>query len=188
MEQDNKVDFPTFGKPTKPTSAITLSSSRTSSSNASCPGCAYFGACMEEVAKCWLPSPPFPPVKIICLLFSPDISAITLSVVASRIMVPAGTWMTRSSPFFPWQFRFFPSSPFSAAHLCLWRKSFNVFMLSSTSKMISPPFPPSPPSGPPSGTYFSRRKLTWPLPPFPDFIIIFALSANIIFYLIIDCD
>src|SRR5579863_5452970 len=31
----------------------------------------------------------------------------------------------------------------------------------------SPPRPPSPPSGPPSGTYFSRRKLTAPRPPDP---------------------
>src|SRR4029077_14218694 len=30
-----------------------------------------------------------------------------------------------------------------------------------------PPRPPSPPSGPPSGTYFSRRKLTAPRPPGP---------------------
>src|SRR5258708_23948651 len=30
------------------------------------------------------------------------------------------------------------------------------------------PLPPSPPSGPPLGTYFSRRKLMQPAPPFPE--------------------
>ena len=34
--------------------------------------------------------------------------------------------------------------------------------------MTLPPFPPSPPSGPPLGTNFSRLKLTFPAPPFPD--------------------
>jgi len=33
--------------------------------------------------------------------------------------------------------------------------------------MTSPPWPPSPPSGPPRGTNFSRRKLTQPRPPSP---------------------
>ena len=41
----NNVDLPTLGNPTRPTSAITLSSRRTHNSCASCPGCAYLGAC-----------------------------------------------------------------------------------------------------------------------------------------------
>src|SRR6266852_2529429 len=41
-----------------------------------------------------------------------------------------------------------------------------------------PPFPPSPPEGPPRGTYFSRRKATQPLPPWPAFTNILASSTN----------
>ena len=37
-------------------------------------GCAYFGTCIVDVAKCWFPSPPFPPFNTICLRLSPDIS------------------------------------------------------------------------------------------------------------------
>src|SRR6266850_301092 len=45
-------------------------------------------------------------------------------------------------------------------------------------KITSPPRPPSPPSGPPRGTYFSRRKLTVPLPPFPAWTSMWASSMN----------
>ena len=47
---ERNVDFPTFGKPTSPTSAITFSSRRTSSSCAGWPGCANLGTCMVGVA------------------------------------------------------------------------------------------------------------------------------------------
>ena len=46
--RESKVDLPTFGKPTRPTSAITFNSSCTQSSCAGCPGCAYFGTCIVE--------------------------------------------------------------------------------------------------------------------------------------------
>src|SRR6187401_3506257 len=42
-----------------------------------------------------------------------------------------------------------------------------------------PPAPSSPPSGPPLGPYFSRRKLTQPLPPRPPWISICTRSTNI---------
>src|SRR6185437_2970703 len=42
-----------------------------------------------------------------------------------------------------------------------------------------PPSPPSPPSGPPRGMYFSRRKLTQPLPPWPPCTWILTRSTNI---------
>src|SRR5690606_40744980 len=42
----------------------------------------------------------------------------------------------------------------------------------------SPPRPPLPPSGPPAGTYFSRRKLTAPLPPSPPLTKMRAVSRN----------
>src|SRR3990170_3153128 len=41
-----------------------------------------------------------------------------------------------------------------------------------------PPRPPSPPSGPPRGMYFSRLKLTAPLPPLPAWTSILASSMN----------
>ena len=40
---DNKVDFPAFGKPTRPTSANTFNSSVISASSPGIPGCAYLG-------------------------------------------------------------------------------------------------------------------------------------------------
>src|SRR5690606_25323874 len=57
-------------------------------------------------------------------------------------------------------------------------KSMSVRKPGSTCKMTSPPRPPSPPSGPPMGTYFSRRKLTTPLPPSPPFAKMRAASRN----------
>src|SRR5712692_1666281 len=41
-----------------------------------------------------------------------------------------------------------------------------------------PPLPPSPPSGPPRGTFFSRRKLTAPSPPLPEWTSMRASSMN----------
>src|SRR5262245_60315230 len=51
-------------------------------------------------------------------------------------------------------------------------------MLRSATASTLPPRPPSPPSGPPRGTYFSRLKLTAPLPPFPAWTSMFASSMN----------
>src|SRR5712692_10405244 len=48
---------------------------------------------------------------------------------------------------------------------------------------MSPPSPPSPPSGPPLGTYFSRRKLTHPLPPSPPFTSMVARSMSMAYRL-----
>ena len=108
-----------------------------------------------------------------------DISAITFLLSSSYITVPSGTFITRSSPSLPVQRLFPPSSPLFAIYLLLCLKSPRVLSPLSTSNIISPPLPPLPPSGPPSGTYSSRRKLTCPSPPLPDFIKILALSANI---------
>ena len=58
----------------------------------------------------------------------------------------------------------------------------------SESKRLGAKRADGPPSGPPLGTYFSRRNETWPSPPFPDFIIIFALSANIFPPFLFSCD
>ena len=170
------VDFPTFGYPTSPTSAITFNSKRTQSSIAGWPGFANLGTCMVGVAKCIFPAPPLPPFRITSRIFFPDISAIIFPLASSRMIVPSGTFTIKSCPSAPWERRFFPSSPDCAIYLRTWRKSFNVFRPLSTSKITSPPLPPSPPSGPPAATKSSRRKLTCPSPPLPDLMNILALS------------
>ncbi len=58
-----KVLLPTLGKPSSPTSAITLSSSRRSRFSPGSPGSARRGARSTGVAKCLLPRPPFPPFR-----------------------------------------------------------------------------------------------------------------------------
>ena len=134
---------------------------------------------MEGVAKCILPSPPFPPGSRMMRRFSPLISVISFPLSASFIRVPAGTFKIRSFPFFPCILLPSPSSPSPAEYFILWRNASRLFKPSSTSTITSPPFPPSPPSGPPAGTYNSLRKETCPFPPFPLRTTIFAVSANI---------
>ena len=134
---------------------------------------------MVAVAKFIFPKPPLPPLSITSLLFSPDISAMTLPDSKSFITVPSGTFIIRFLASAPWHLLLPPGSPSPATYFLFILKSVRVLRPSSTSKMISPPFPPSPPSGPPAATKSSLLKLTWPSPPLPDFIKIFALSANI---------
>ena len=177
--RERNVDLPTLGKPTSPTSAITLSSRRTVSSLASCPGCAYLGTCMVGVAYHLLPLPPLPPFKMTSRSLPLLMSAITLPDTSSYITVPSGTLMIRSAPSLPWHNALPPSAPLSATYFLICLNSFRVLSPLSTSNIMSPPLPPSPPSGPPAATKSSRLKLTWPSPPLPDLIKIVALSANI---------
>src|SRR5882672_1665432 len=58
------------------------------------------------------------------------------------------------------------------------RYSTRVLMFRSATALTLPPLPPSPPSGPPRGTFFSRRKLTAPSPPLPEWTSIRASSMN----------
>ena len=83
--------------------------------------CAYLGTCMVAVAKFILPRPPLPPFNTIWRRLSPDISAITLLLSASRITVPSGTFNTRSLPFAPWRRCLLPSCPGWAANFLRWR-------------------------------------------------------------------
>ena len=62
------VDLPALGKPTRPTSASSLSCSRRSFSSPGRPGCVRRGARLVEVAKRALPWPPRPPLAISELL------------------------------------------------------------------------------------------------------------------------
>ena len=55
------VDLPTLGKPSRPTSASSLSSRRTVRSSPGVPGSALRGARSVDVAKWMLPRPPLPP-------------------------------------------------------------------------------------------------------------------------------
>jgi len=172
------VDFPTLGNPTRPTSARSLSSKKTSSASPGCPGFANLGICLVEDANLAFPFPPLPPFAMI-LGSSEEISAISLPVAASLTSVPLGTFITRSSPLLPVQFLLPPDCPSSAQYFFLYLKSTSVERLSSQTKTTSPPLPPSPPSGPPAAIYFSLWKETAPSPPFPALILIFALSTNI---------
>ena len=58
---ERMLDFPAFGKPASPTSAISFSSSVKFLSSPGSPFSANFGARLEEVAKWEFPRPPFPP-------------------------------------------------------------------------------------------------------------------------------
>src|SRR5207245_11160579 len=51
-------------------------------------------------------------------------------------------------------------------------------MFRSATAYTLPPLPPSPPSGPPRGTFFSRLKLTMPLPPLPAWTSMRASSTD----------
>ncbi len=171
------VDFPTFGNPISPTSAISFSSSSTNLPSPGYPGFEKFGICLVAVAKRRFPQPPVPPFATI-YSSSREISAITSPVSKSFITVPRGTLITRSSPDFPRLLEPLPASPSAAIYFLLYLKSIRVERLPSPRKTILPPFPPSPPSGPPAATYFSLRKDTAPFPPSPAFIYIFATSTN----------
>src|SRR5580658_2441927 len=55
-------DLPALGNPTRPTSAIDLSTSRNSPCSPACPGLARFGARLVDVLKWVFPQPPLPPL------------------------------------------------------------------------------------------------------------------------------
>ena len=58
------VDFPAFGKPTRPTSASSFSWSRRFFSSPGRPGSTLRGARLVDVANCAFPRPPRPPLAI----------------------------------------------------------------------------------------------------------------------------
>ena len=149
----------------------------------SCPGLplvAKRGVWRVGVAKALLPSPPRPPRQTHTCIPGWFISLSSRPYSVSKISVPSGTGMTRSSPSAPWRLAPSPQLPLRATQSCLPEKSVSVSSDSSTTKMISPPRPPSPPSGPPLAMNFSRRKLTQPCPPSPALTRIFASSINML--------
>src|SRR5947209_2544305 len=84
-----------------------------------------------------------------------------------------------SSPFRPCMRLGPPASPLAATKRRLRLKLNRVFRPRSARKIMLPPWPASPPSGPPSGTYFSRRKCMAPLPPSPERTNTRASSRNV---------
>src|SRR5687768_3560888 len=159
-------DLPADGNPTRPTSAMLLSSMTASKASPGSPSRAKPGALRRELASAALPSPPLPPWASTTRVPAPTRSAMTRpSGVLTT--VPAGTRRIRSSPRAPLRLLPSPGCPLPAFWCGRWWKSSSVWTLGSTSRMTSPPLPPLPPSGPPRGLYFSRWTEDTPCPPLP---------------------
>src|SRR5690606_30110110 len=173
-----KVLLPAFGKPSRPTSASSFSSSFSTRCSPSSPGVDCRGERLVELLKCMLPRPPLPPRATSRRSPWRVRSPITSSVSTLTTTVPTGTVMTLSSPPLPYIWLPMPFSPRCALNWRWWRKSTRVLRFSSACSQTSPPSPPSPPSGPPSGMNFSRRKPTQPLPPLPAMTVISASSTS----------
>src|SRR5215472_2975817 len=170
-------DFPAFGKPTSPASAMVFSSSSSSRLSPGSPRSANPGALRFADASAAFPSPPRPPLAATNCVPAPTRSAST-SPSGVLTTVPSGTPMSRSAPSAPLRFEPAPALPLPARRSGLRWKSRSVATLRSTVKMTSPPRPPFPPSGPPSGLNFSRCIDAQPLPPLPAWIRSSAWSAN----------
>src|SRR5215472_14749827 len=166
----SSVDLPAFGSPTRPTSARSLSERRSRRASPGRPGSAKSGAWRVAVANCALPRPPRPPRA--ATKRWPSSARSTrgrpeAGPSVSYTSVPTGTRASTPAPSRPWRRLPSPWAPRSPRSSGRKRRSSRVARLRSATRTTSPPRPPSPPSGPPRGTYFSRRKLTQPLPPAP---------------------
>ncbi len=104
------VDFPAFGRPTRPMSASSFSSSRTVISTAGPGGDAKSGAWRHGRAKFWLPLPGWPPWQTTYCWPGATRSPST-TPFSSKMRVPTGTFRTRSSPPRPLMRRPSPGAP-----------------------------------------------------------------------------
>ncbi len=77
------MDLPALGRPTKPMSARSLSSSRSLRATDGPPGVNSRGVCLVEVLKWVLPNPPFPPGATTMRNSGESISAIKSPVSSS---------------------------------------------------------------------------------------------------------
>ena len=111
---DISVDFPAFGNPIIPTSAISFSSSSIHLSSPFSPSSAVVGVWFVGDLNAALPLPPFPPLATTTLCPFSVRSAIISPVSASFITVPTGTFSTRSSADLPCLFEPEPGCPFFA--------------------------------------------------------------------------
>src|SRR4051812_41511064 len=170
-------DFPADGNPTRPTSAMLLSSMTASNASPGSPSSAKPGALRRGLASAALPRPPLPPCARTTRVPAPTRSAITRpSGVLTT--VPAGTRSTASSPRAPLRLLPAPGRPLPAFWCGRWWKSSRVCTLGSTSRTTSPPSPPLPPSGPPNGLNFSRWTEATPCPPLPAATCTVTRSTN----------
>src|SRR5262245_13946840 len=160
-------DLPALGGPTRPTSAISLSSRRSHRSWPRWPGSATCGAWLTELLKCGLPLPPSPPAATTASPPGTSRSASTAPVSSSVTTVPAGTARRRSAPARPVFRAPAPGLPCWARHSLRLVYAASEATSGVAKRRTEPPRPPSPPSGPPRGTYGSRRNDTAPLPPLP---------------------
>src|SRR5215218_5176154 len=159
-------DLPAEGKPTRPTSAMLLSSMTASKASPGSPSSAKPGALRRALASAALPRPPLPPAARTTRVPAPTRSTICRpSGVLTT--VPSGTRRTRSSPWAPLRLLPAPGLPLPAFWCGWWWKSSSVCTFGSTSRITSPPSPPLPPSGPPRGLNFSRWTEATPWPPLP---------------------
>ena len=158
------VDLPTFGKPSRPASASTRSSRRSSRCSPGVPGSACRGARFVGVAKWMVAAPAASAAR--------DHGALAggaqvgeqlarLGVVDERARRHAqdevGAARARTGPC---RARARRARRAASAGRRGRAASRGRGRRASTT---SPPSPPSPPLGPPRGTYFSRRKATQPV-------------------------
>jgi len=160
----NQVDYRIW-KPTSPTSAINFIRELLFMLT----GFSIFSktrSLISRSSKLTIAPSSFPPFARITSFPSASRSKSNSSVSASLTMVPTGTWMITSWPLFP---SFRELRRYLRCQRCIFfyiLKSRSVWRLVLALIITFPPFPPSPPDGPPLGTYFSRRNVTAPSPPF----------------------
>src|SRR5690606_35811462 len=117
--QANRLDFPTLGRPTIPTSASILSSKIKCLDCPVSPFSENRGAWFVDVAKVALPLPPLPPRATSNVSPGSTKSPKGSPVSASQTIVPQGTSIIKSSPSLPDWFALRPSSPDCALNCVL---------------------------------------------------------------------
>ena len=158
------VRLPTFGKPTRATSAMSFSSSFSQRSSPCSPCSANVGARRWLDRNLALPRPPRPPAA--ASQRSPWLTQVGEQLAGVQVVHDGalGHVTSSDSPRRPCLSLPLPCTPLSARR-CGWsRKASSDETLRSATSQTSPPLPPSPPLGPPNrpglrdGTTRSRRR------------------------------
>ena len=155
------------GSPTRPTSAMIRSSSRTQRSSPGSPSSAMRGAWRVELLKWRCRDRPCRPWRRCTRRRSRSGRPAARRSRRRRRSCRAGHRCRASCHSCRACCGRRPVARFSALK---WRLNLNgrrLVRFCLTRKRTSPPWPPSPPSGPPLGTNFSRRKDIAPFPPSP---------------------
>jgi len=172
-----KVDFPALGSPSNPISASTFSSSLSVRCSPGSPGVAFRGVRLVLDLKLTLPRPLCLPREQCDLLVLGEVSDRFPGLrvrdhgtrghaqydIIGTFSVALGTAPALAVP------------GAVNAREAIFDEGVDV---SVGDRIDAAPLPPSPPSGPPRGTFFSRRKLTAPSPPLPEWISMHASSTN----------